>query len=937
MAFRFSISLLAIVALTACGRSGLDEEQVEQLATATNDSATALQQSNDNATAIEELDGRVDTLEEGGGDTPVQDQIDAVAADVTDTQEDLQDLDARVDMIEGMFPVVDDAVVVDDREAAGFPSAAPVDNAEQGFNYLNQRIDVTESNIDQLGNDVDAVAGAVTSLEVSFGSDLISTVTNVVNQEVTSGNITVQADYSFSPAPDVNPMDNTFDVVEYSDAGTYEQAIRALRYANQSKYVPKGSDTRLGGLTRNYVQEAIDALDTDVYDVIYGNIAIDLNATSTIDGDTIDVYVSDLVENDVTLLTNIFNTTYFQDAVTNVITGGAGPGVTAADVTVDPTNLGAPADYATVQVSLESLYTRLTSVEADVAQNTTDIATNAADIATNTAATATNATNIAANATNIATNATDIANNTADNATNATNIANNTTTIATNTTNITTNATDITTIEGDITAIQTDITTITNNVANQTAAQVAFDNTAHAPFDVTNNTTNVQIAIEDLHEQATRLSDSLDAIAAGGGLCEDGLTACTADANCAGIGAGTCVFAVTNADNVVYDNATYPTVDVALDYLFTQLVLATAMVGAGNYYNDGDDVRVAVEVIDQVLYDLGLDVAANQVAITDLDNRLTTIELQVAAHTADIATNAADIAANVTAIANNVAAIAANTTGIATNAGEIANNAADIAQLQADYAADIAAVQADIAASAADIAGNTADIAGNTADIAANTADIAANTADIADLDTRVANLEDFNNNQLETTIQNLIDASIQDLVDNTITDLDNRLTDVENNQANFAGTSFILGLSAQQSTGRFQFGGETGVRAATAMCQTTFPDEANAHLCTVPEVQEAISLGNYANGNFTGQFTWTQTGLSRRHNSIDAFTNADSRRTSCLDFLYNSGDVASGTRLRVLLNEPSFGNGGVGIAGDMIDIRPNFGCSNTLPVLCCR
>jgi hypothetical protein len=936
MTFRISISLLTLVSLVACGRSGLDEEQVEQLASATADSSTALQQSNDNAAAIEDLDGRVDVLEEGGGDgDSVQDQIDDLAADVTDTQEDLQDLDARVDMLEGMHPVTDDAVVVDDREAAGFPAAAPIDNAEQALNYLNQRIDVTEGSITQLGNDVDAVAGAVTSLEVSFGSDLISTVTNVVNQEVTNGNITLQADYSFSPAPDVNPMDNTFNVVEYSDAGTYEEAIRALRYANQSKYVPKTTDTRLGGLTRNYVQEAIDTLDSDVYDVIYGNIAIDLNSGTTVDGDDLDVYISSIVENDTTLLTNIFNTTYFEDAVTNVVIAGAA--VSAADVSVDPTNLGAPADYADVQVSLESLYARITSVEGDVAQNAADIAANTTAIATNTTAIANNTTNIANNTTNIANNAANIASNATDIASNAVNIANNTTNIANNTTNIANNTADITTIEGNITTIQTDITNIQTAAAAQTASDVPFNNTNHDPFDVTNNTTNVQIAIEDLHEQATRLADSLDAIAAGGGLCEDGTTACTADANCIGIGGGACVFAVTNADNVIYDNATYTTVDAALDYLFTQLVVATAMVGDGNYYTDGDDVRVAVEVIDQVLYDLGLDVDAAELAIADLDTRLAAIEAQVATNTADIAQNAADIAANAAAIADNLAsitantaAIANNTTNIATNAGEIANNAADIAQLQADYAADIAAVQADIA-------NNTADIADNAADIANNTADIADNTADIADLDTRVAALEDFNNNQLETTIQDLIDASIQELVDTTITDIDNRLTEVENNQANFTGTSFILGVSAQTSTGRFQFGGETGVRAATAMCQTTYPDDANAHLCTVPEVQEAISLGNYDNGNFTGQFTWTQTGLSRRHNTIDAFTNADSRRTSCLDFLYNSGDVATGTRLRVLLNEPSFGNGGAGIAGDMIDIRPNFGCSNALPVLCCR
>lgn len=78
----------------------------------------------------------------------------------------------------------------------------------------------------------------------------------------------------------------------------------------------------------------------------------------------------------------------------------------------------------------------LTSLEGDVADNSTQIEINEANIAINSADIATNAADIATNAADIATNEANIATNTTDIATNATNISTNATDIANNTTTI---------------------------------------------------------------------------------------------------------------------------------------------------------------------------------------------------------------------------------------------------------------------------------------------------------------------------------------------------------------------------------------------------------------------------------------------------------------------------------------------------------------------
>jgi hypothetical protein len=199
-------------------------------------------------------------------------------------------------------------------------------------------------------------------------------------------------------------------------------------------------------------------------------------------------------------------------------------------------------------------------------------------------------------------------------------------------------------------------------------------------------------------------------------------------------------------------------------------------------------------------------------------------------------------------------------------------------------------------------------------------------------LEARIVALEAFQAEGLSAAIQAALDARVAPLEAN-VSALDARVDDVS-----AATRPYVLGLSLASSSGRFEYNGETGVRAATAMCRATFVDDTYAHICSPDETHRAVALGNHGDpAGFDDTYAWTVSGMTRQHASENAFTDADSLVTSCNNLLTDADDVASGTRLKVVLAMPSFGTGGADIAGDAVIVQPNRSCAETYPVLCCR
>jgi len=151
--------------------------------------------------------------------------------------------------------------------------------------------------------------------------------------------------------------------------------------------------------------------------------------------------------------------------------------------------------------------------------------------------------------------------------------------------------------------------------------------------------------------------------------------------------------------------------------------------------------------------------------------------------------------------------------------------------------------------------------------------------------------------------------------------------------QINNLQTPYILGRSAQTSNGRFSFGGQNGIRAANAMCVSSFPSTPSAHLCTLSELQRAIAANSYDSGNaatFDNLNTWSANTIEASNTRTSGLTN------TCQGLMYNSADNASGTRVSVDLGYTSTGNGG-GVTGDVVKVDINIGCGSNMPVLCCR
>jgi hypothetical protein len=261
------VSLIAAVALVGCARSSTGGESREALARAEAASSTAAA----NRGSIEALGGRVDDAE--GSLAATGSRIDAVEGDVDTVEQGVSDLGGRVDALESGAAGsggLDEGVRIDDPAAAGFPAGTTPANVEEGLAALNGRVDAQDAR--------------ATQLETQFNTNLGTAVTQSVQTELANVQIAVDApDVDFDP--DANTTDPRADpgdaAVEYAAAQTVDDAVRALRWAHQVVFNPPVANTNLGNLPRDYVQEAIAALDAVVYDVAQGPYILGFSAAST--------------------------------------------------------------------------------------------------------------------------------------------------------------------------------------------------------------------------------------------------------------------------------------------------------------------------------------------------------------------------------------------------------------------------------------------------------------------------------------------------------------------------------------------------------------------------------------------------------------------------------------------------------------------------------
>ena len=150
-----------------------------------------------------------------------------------------------------------------------------------------------------------------------------------------------------------------------------------------------------------------------------------------------------------------------------------------------------------------------------------------------------------------------------------------------------------------------------------------------------------------------------------------------------------------------------------------------------------------------------------------------------------------------------------------------------------------------------------------------------------------------------------------------------------------------ILGVSGNNDDGKWQYDGQAGVRAATASCQDTFADENNVHMCTLEEVHAAISNGAYDNGNSINAVEVWAVGATQRPSVLGINNGSyhnDSLGTTCQNLLYNSGHVAVGTTMKVMLDYLSNGGQNAGnVTGDVVQVRHQVSCASSFRVLCCQ
>jgi hypothetical protein len=186
-----------------------------------------------------------------------------------------------------------------------------------------------------------------------------------------------------------------------------------------------------------------------------------------------------------------------------------------------------------------------------------------------------------------------------------------------------------------------------------------------------------------------------------------------------------------------------------------------------------------------------------------------------------------------------------------------------------------------------------------------------------------VNNLIDGRGYVTATEVQNLINTAVANATTTLQQQIDNLQTQITNVQNNGTSVAEILGVSNTSSDGKFAFNGQQGVRAATEMCKASFANVSTAHLCSSDEVRQAISTGNF-DASIDDVTTWA----APNHVELDAET--------CQNFLYDSGDVAQGTTIRVDINHTSNGGGG-NATGPVVFYARGQDCGTAHQVLCCR
>lgn len=177
---------------------------------------------------------------------------------------------------------------------------------------------------------------------------------------------------------------------------------------------------------------------------------------------------------------------------------------------------------------------------------------------------------------------------------------------------------------------------------------------------------------------------------------------------------------------------------------------------------------------------------------------------------------------------------------------------------------------------------------------------------------------------QQVTNLQNTVNAQGQQITNlqNTVNSLQATVTALQatvNNLNVNASLPEIVGVTANTTSGKVQFGGANGVRGATNMCNAAF---AGSHFCTLDEASRALALGR-VNANISGVATW-------------AIGFNPNKGANCQNLLYNSGDVATGTSLVIDLNYTSNGGGG-NANGYLVTQNTNVNCGTALKLLCCK
>jgi hypothetical protein len=149
-------------------------------------------------------------------------------------------------------------------------------------------------------------------------------------------------------------------------------------------------------------------------------------------------------------------------------------------------------------------------------------------------------------------------------------------------------------------------------------------------------------------------------------------------------------------------------------------------------------------------------------------------------------------------------------------------------------------------------------------------------------------------------------------------------LTTVQGLQNQGSSAPFILGLSANASSGHFQNGNHQGIRGAGALCQASYPNDATAHYCSMGEVQGALSLGNH-DATIDGVETWMFSKWFKDNGADNGF---------CHSFLYGSAHIGvTGSTMTIDLAVAGGANG----TGTRMTFNDSRNCGTAFKILCCR